>query len=1115
MTTTGRGPRTERRLASVLFADLVGFTTLAEQRDHEDVSELLATFTHEVRTVCTRYGGTIEKFLGDGVLVLWGTETAHEDDAERAVRAGLELTRIAPHLGQRHGVENLKIRVGIVTGEITVSVGTGEDLQVAGDAVNTASRVQGVANPGTVWVDETTRGLTAASVTFADRGRHALKGKEHEVHLYEVGSVVAGLAGAQRQDGREAPLVGRDRELRLLQELFHATEEDGRARLVVISGAAGVGKSRLSWELEKYTDGLTRTVWWHRGRCPAYGEGIAYAAFAEMVRSRIGLADTDDLATTRAAIGQWLQQHVADPDLRGWMTPRVEALLANESIPVTDARAELFAAWRVLLECVGDGDDPVLLAVDDAHRADPGLIDLLAHLVENAQCPLFVLVIARPELLERHPSLVSDHRATVVHVERLDDAAMAELADGLVHELPPAARDALVARSEGVPLYAVETVRALIDIAAITPEAGATAATEAALTTLTAPASLRALVGSRLDALDPGARDVLLEASVLGATFTRDALSALHKTGGGTEDDLLDALPVLVRRELLATKPGPRGRVDELRFVQLFVRQVAYERLSRKDRERLHLAAATYLQSLPDPSEELASMAAQHHLNALGVASGDTTISVTGDVGPALAGLEQAVARSLRLGAAEQALQQARIALELQPTPDRAVPLLRSAARAALSLGRLEEAQQLAQRAGDLSTDPVDEARAAVLQAESLILGGRDTSAAVALLAGRFDALKNSDAHDVVLTLALMLGRAHTSRGDHASARGYTEHALQLADAHDDIPGLIDALVQRGLQWCADGMVKGGLALFQQAADLARQWHLPTASLRPLNNLAAFQNGRDLRAAIAAGREAHAAAVRVGDKPMAAHSAVNLALGLWTSGEWSELDGLLAESAGDTGAATASITHVVACWLAQARGLPMPEADPAVIDERSSEDESVRCWALAAEALEAAMMRQTDRAAQVILDAVAEADASNGLDDDYVYLWSMGVAMLSTWGRHDDAQRLLDRVASAPAGHVSPFLAAELARLTALSQDLRGEQVDVALLRSAITGYEDFGAEPFAAVARVALLQALPPADPERRPLHATCVAVFTRLGAAAWLADLPSDLSAAPVPRP
>ncbi len=315
-------PVAERRLVSILFADLVGFTTLAEGRDPEETRELLGRYFSLAGDVVGRYGGAVEKFIGDAVMAVWGAPAAHEDDAERAVRAALELVGAVASLEP-----SIQARAGVLTGEAAVTVGATNQGMVAGDLVNTASRLQSVAAPGTVLVGEVTRRAASAAIVFEPAGEQALKGKTAPVPAWRAIRVVAQRGGRNRAETLEAPFVGRDEELRLLKELFHATSRERRARLVSVIGPAGIGKTRLAWEFLKYLDGLVETVRYHDGRSPAYGDGISFWALGEMVRRRAGLLETDDEPTTRARIAQTLAEHVPDEGERRWIEPALLALL--------------------------------------------------------------------------------------------------------------------------------------------------------------------------------------------------------------------------------------------------------------------------------------------------------------------------------------------------------------------------------------------------------------------------------------------------------------------------------------------------------------------------------------------------------------------------------------------------------------------------------------------------------------------------------------------------------------------------------------------------------------------------------------------------------------------
>ena len=304
----------ERRLVSVLFADLVGFTPFAEERDAEEIREMLSRYFEIASDVIGRYGGTIEKFIGDAVMAVWGTPVAHEDDAERSVRAALELVDAVKALGP-----TIQARAGILTGEAAVTLGATNQGMVAGDLVNTAARLQSVAIPGTVLVGEGTAHATQAAIAYESVGEQSLKGKTAPVPAWRALRVVAERGGRNRTETLEAPFVGRDEELRLLKDLFHATSRERRARLISLIGPAGIGKSRLAWEFTKYLDGVTEDIYWHDGRSPSYGEGVTFWALGEMVRGRAGLAESDDETTTRRKIAKSVGEIVTDESERRWI----------------------------------------------------------------------------------------------------------------------------------------------------------------------------------------------------------------------------------------------------------------------------------------------------------------------------------------------------------------------------------------------------------------------------------------------------------------------------------------------------------------------------------------------------------------------------------------------------------------------------------------------------------------------------------------------------------------------------------------------------------------------------------------------------------------------------
>jgi class 3 adenylate cyclase len=342
----GDAPAAERRLVSVLFADLVGFTTLSESRDAEEVRDLLSSYFELSRELIARYGGTVEKFIGDAVMAVWGTPTATEDDAERAVRAALDLVASVPELDPA-----LQARAGVLTGEAAVTIGAEGQGMVAGDLVNTASRIQSAAEPSSVLVGESTKRTSEQAIAYEEAGLHELKGKTEPLPLFRALRVVSGVRGQLKSVGLEAPFVGREGELKLIKDRFHASAQDRRAHLVSITGIAGIGKSRLAWEFYKYFDGIVETVWWHRGRCLAYGEGVAYWALADMVRMRCRIGEEEEPASARQKLAATLHEHLLDPEERSFVEPRLAHLLGLEESSGDDRQGLSCSNGRATTPC--------------------------------------------------------------------------------------------------------------------------------------------------------------------------------------------------------------------------------------------------------------------------------------------------------------------------------------------------------------------------------------------------------------------------------------------------------------------------------------------------------------------------------------------------------------------------------------------------------------------------------------------------------------------------------------------------------------------------------------------------------------------------------------------
>jgi predicted ATPase len=449
---------------------------------------------------------------------------------------------------------------------------TPEEGLVIGDRVNTAARIQSVAPPGRCYVDETTRAATAVAIAYTDVGEHQLKGKAEPARLFQATRVVALVGGSQRSGILEAPFIGRDYELRLVKELFHGTAERESARLVLVSGVAGVGKSRLAWEFAKYIDGLAGTVLWHAGRCLSYGEGVSYWALSEMVRARLLIGEEDPLEIVAERLRAGLERWIPDVADREFIAPRIGQLLGLPT-PKVLAREELFSGWRLFFERLAEYL-PVVMFVEDLQWADAGMVDFLDHLLEwSGDHAIFLLVLSRPEATTRKGIGLSRRSVTTLPLDPLSDGVIGQILDNLVTGLPEAARARIVERAEGIPLYAIETVRSLLDRGVLEKGDGESLHLRAELGDLEIPPGLTALIASRLDSLSPDERQFAKECSVLGSSFPRQAIEAVSDIDPASLDGLLSAL---VRKEVLtvrADKLSPEK--GQYAFTQSLIRSVA------------------------------------------------------------------------------------------------------------------------------------------------------------------------------------------------------------------------------------------------------------------------------------------------------------------------------------------------------------------------------------------------------------------------------------------------------------------------------------------------------------------------------------------------------------
>ena len=886
-------PIAERRQVSILFADLVDFTGFAEGRDPEEVRDLQARYFDTSREVILRYGGTVEKFVGDAVMALWGAPVAREDDAERAVRAAVELVESIAALGGEFGIAGLAARAGIVSGEAAVTLGAIGQGIVAGDVVNTAARLQSVARAGTVLVDEATYRMVRDAVSFVRAGDQVLRGKRSPVPAWEVRQVIAMRRGIERAQAPEAPLVGRESDLALAKALMHGVRDDRAVRLLTILGQAGVGKSRIVWELKKYADGVVEAIAWHQARAPAFGEGIAFGPLAEMVRRRARIADRDRPQVGRRKLEACLTRFVPDADERRWIMPHLVALLGLGPAPAAE-RQEAFAAWRTFFERISDQSTTVLV-FDDLQRADDGLLDFIELLAERSLAhPILLVAVARPELLDRRPDWGrgrGDH--VVLHLEPLPRAAMASLLAGVAPGITSEISSRILDRAAGIPLYAVEILRMLVDRGDLEAQGGIYQV-RARLDQLTVPATLQALISARLDGLDPADRAILRDAAVLGQAFYADAVAAVGVT---TVEAVEPRLRHLARHELLVVEPVEQGAGNvRYRFGEWLVQEVAYATLARRDRRTRHLAAGRYFDALDDP--DAIGSVATHLLAAYAAAPDadqDTELRAR-----AAGALRAAAERASALHAPTQALEYLEGALSLTTDDAQRAALWELAAASAQAAGRLREAEELVRQAIAFHSARGD--RSAMART-TVRLGGilalryaADESIAVVRSAVE-DLGSDASLRDDPWLIELLSGLAHAYllAGRTSDAIVWADQAIEGAERVGLPQVVAGGLTTKGDALIEDGRTTEGIELLRASLAMSEEQGLIVPALRARNGLAVGLLADDPRAALETAAAGLDIARRFGFSDSAVRLASNWLEAALDVGAWDRALELVAE----------------------------------------------------------------------------------------------------------------------------------------------------------------------------------------------------------------------------
>jgi class 3 adenylate cyclase/tetratricopeptide (TPR) repeat protein len=712
--------REERKVVTVLFCDLVGFTAKAEQLDPEDVRAVLGPYQARLRKELERHGGTVEKFIGDAVMALFGAPVAHEDDPERAIRAALAIRDFAVE-------EGLELRVGVTTGEalITLDASPSEGEGMAsGDVVNTAARLQGAARVNGILADETTYRSTRQTIEYADAPPVDAKGKAEPIPVWEATGARSRF-GVDVTHHARAELVGRERELSVLRDAFERARHERTPQLVTLVAVPGMGKSRLVYELSQIVDADPELITWRQGRCLAYGDGIAFWALSEVVKAQAGISDMDTEMEAAEKLHSAVEDAFADESDARWVESHLRPLVGLEADTGLggDRRGEAFAAWRRFLEALAE-QGPFVLVLEDLHWADEGMLDFVDELVDwLSGVPLLVVCSARPELLERRPGWGGGKlNASTVGLSPLSGDQTALLISHVLERalLPAEIQRTLLERSEGNPLYAEQFAQLYLE--------------RGSAEGLPLPESLQGIVAARLDGLSAEEKAVLQDASVVGKVFWTGALRR--------DDDATPLLHSLERKGFLTRQR--RSSVEsegEWAFAHMLLRDVAYGQIPRAERAQKHRETAEWIESLGRP-EDHAELLAFHWSSALEVAraAGQDTADLET---PARLALRAAGDRSFSVNAYPAAATYYGDALSLWPEQDEGRPHL---------LYRYADALYIAADEGALSA--LERAR---------------------------DALIAVGDHETAAEAELSISRIWWHRGQRSDASSHEERAAELA----------------------------------------------------------------------------------------------------------------------------------------------------------------------------------------------------------------------------------------------------------------------------------------------------------------------------------------------
>jgi predicted ATPase/class 3 adenylate cyclase len=793
----------ERKVVSILFVDLVGFTARSHDADPEDVRAALHPYHQRLKREIEGYGGTLEKFIGDAVMAVFGAPVAHEDDAERAVRAALRITEAIEELNKEVDLD-LSIRAAVNTGEGLVSLSahpqSGEGM-VTGDVVNTASRLQGLAPVGGVVVGEITFRATRDLILYDQLEPVLVKGKPDPVPLWRALSA-RGRFGVDVETRYRTPFIGRDFDLATLKTAYQRMLRESSLQQVTLVGEPGVGKSRLLGEFASYVDDQPELVAWRQGRSLPYGEGITFWALGEIVKAQAGINESDSpqAATDKMAVA--VNSVVGNESDRAWLQTRLAPLVGVASAGGVADKEESFAAWLRFLEAIAN-KNPVVLVFEDLHWADTALLEFIEHLLEwSTGVPILIVGTGRPELYENHPQWASGARnATTISLSPLTDSETAQLISALLSQavLPAEIHAALLERAGGNPLYAEEFIRMLSD-RRVLQQRGRTVTLDT-YADIPVPDNVQALIAARLDTLAPDRKSLLHNAAVVGKVFWSGAVATL----GDLEDQSTRlSLQELVRKELV--RPAKSSSVEgqyEYSFWHAIIRDVAYGQIPRLHRAEKHHRIARWLEGVAgDRSPDYAEVLAHHLMQAYACAEASSQTDQTAILAsPTTTWLEAAGDRALELNPA-QARQYFETALRMTSEQEAKAAIIMSKLSATLTrLGHLAEARNLTGESIERLLQIGENQRAAecmVSLSDILWHEGHPISDGISLCERAVELLEGEPPGVEMVKALTNLAFAKVITGDPESALSLTQTALELAAEANSHEGLINALDLRG-----------------------------------------------------------------------------------------------------------------------------------------------------------------------------------------------------------------------------------------------------------------------------------------------------------------------------